>query len=129
MPGTIAAATATTVLPWKGALAFSEARRWPQKVSQPYSDGRVNLRMQANIDRREWRISRRLDYSEWETLRDFYSARDGAAESFYFYATLATHDETGESLTGRYLVRFQGALPMTYNLGYISTDFRLVEVA
>jgi len=128
MPGSVSAANPTTVLPAGLARAFTETRTFRTLIAGPYADGRDQRRTEALVSRKAWRLARRLAYPDWLALRDFYLARRGPAEEFYFYPYLADHDPTGQSIRGRYLVRFAGALSGTYEIARLEAAFELIEV-
>jgi hypothetical protein len=48
-------------------------------------------------------------------LRDFYLARGGCSQEFYFYPRLVDHDPTGQSITGRHRP-LAGALTGSYQM-------------
>jgi hypothetical protein len=128
MPGLVAAANPTTVLPAGLARALTETRTFRTLISGPYNDGRDQRRSEALTSRKAWTLTRRLAYSDWLALRNFYLARRGPAEEFYFYPRVADHDPTGQSATGRYTVRFASALSGTYGVPRFEAAFELIEV-
>jgi hypothetical protein len=129
MPGVVAAANPATVLPTGLALAFTETRTFRTLIVGPYADGRDQRRSEALTSRKAWALTRRLAYSDWLTLRNFYLARRGPAEEFYFYPRPTDHDPAGQSVTGRYTVRFAGAFSGAYDLARFEAAFELIEVA
>lgn len=129
MPGVVSVANPTTVLPYALSASYVESRSSRTRVSGPYGDGRDQRASLVNVSRKVWNISRRTTYSEWIAIRDFYLARRGPLEPFYFYPLAAEHDPTGASTTGRYIVRFAGEVTSEYGLGRISSRFDLIEVA
>ncbi|MCW5983512.1 MAG: hypothetical protein KIT09_35805 [Bryobacteraceae bacterium] len=128
MPGVVAAATPTTVLPGSLCSAFSETRTFRTLISGPYADGRDQRQSQALSSRKAWAISKRLPYAAWLLLRDFYLARRGPSEEFYFYPRYADHDPAGQSITGRHIVRFAGALSGAYHVARFEAGLQLIEV-
>jgi hypothetical protein len=122
-------ASPSTVLPYSLCTAFIERRAFPIVENEPYVDGRTQRSYQAVISRKAWSLAKRLTWSEWSVLRGFYFARKGPLEPFYFYATMTEHDPAGESIIGRHIVRFEGTLAETYNIGRHGVELALVEVA
>jgi hypothetical protein len=58
-------------------------------------------------------LAKRLTPAQLQTLRNFYAARNGPGEPFYFYDPHETSpkfscDPTGAAITGRHIVRFNG---------------------
>lgn len=69
-----------------------------------------------------------------QALRDFYEARRGPTEPFYFYdpyetSPKFTHDPTGKVVPGRHTVRF--AVPWEQSTSLVRTDLtlELIELA
>lgn len=83
----------------------------------------------ATTVRRSWEIGRRLTFTEWTALLAFFEARLGSLEPFFFYPLLAHYDPTGQSATGRFVVRFADSLSRTLLAGRNEIRFRLIEVA
>ena len=72
--------------------------------------------------------------AQLQELRDFYLARKGPTESFYFYDPYETnprfsHDPTGTSLYGRYTVRFAGAWEQAVSFARADASIELMEIA
>lgn len=129
MPGNVATATASTVLPNGLAAAFTEAAEWPILANEPYPDGRTQRRALAANSRKSWSIGRRLTQAEWVTLLAFYEATKGPLTPFYFYADPSDYDATGASTTGRWLVRFAGAISRSIEPGRGLAEFSLIQVS
>ncbi len=90
--------------------------------------------MQATNSRKRWRLAKRLAPATLQTLRDFYDARKGPTEPFYFYdpyesSPKFSHDPTGQTVAGRYTVRFAGEWSQTVSLGRADVSIELIEVA
>jgi hypothetical protein len=84
--------------------------------------------------RKRWRLAKRLTPAQLEVLRDFYEARNGPAEPFYFYDPYETdpkfsYDPTGQATEGRYTVRFEGGWSQSVGLGRSEVEIELVELA
>lgn len=132
MPGNVANALAVTVMPWNLCRAFSCVDEWPRQVNE-YVDGRRQVRKLADNSRRVWRLSQRLTDVQLATLRNFWNARKGPLEAFYFYdvwetSPLFTYDATGAATTGRYKVRFEGTFASDWTLARFEASLTLVEV-
>jgi hypothetical protein len=83
-------------------------------VANEYRNGESQLSVLAANNRKRWRLAMRLPPVRFQELREFYDARSGATEPFYFYDLCETNqrcsgDPTGQATTGRYIVRFEGA--------------------
>lgn len=116
MPGSVANAAPTTVLPQTLCTAFRHSRAYPLLLNE-YRDGTAQRELLADSSRKFWVLAKRLSATDLGTLRDFVEARGGAKEPFYFYDPYApasgqpigsNYDETGVSTTGRHTVRFTG---------------------
>ena len=129
MPGNVQQANPSTVLPYSLCSAFSETRQLATRLSGPYSDGRDQRAALATTSRKLWRLGKRLTLPEWTALRNFFLARKGSVEPFWFYPVKAEHDPTGISSIGRFTVRFEGALSETYSMSRSDVGLRLVEIA
>jgi hypothetical protein len=128
MPGSLALATPTTVLPWSLTSQWQEDTYWATIQSEVYPDGSEQLSVQVAQPRRSWALTKRLNYTEWIALRDFFEARKGGFEPFYFYTDKGFYDALGVNTTGRYTVRFDGPLQSEYGLSRFVISLRLVEV-
>jgi hypothetical protein len=79
-------------------------------------------------------LAKRLTPAQVQTLRDFYDARNGAHEPFYFYDPYETDpkfswDPTGVALNGRYVVRFNGDWSQSAGPGRVDVRLDLMELA
>jgi hypothetical protein len=89
---------------------------------------------EATNSRKRWRLAKRLTPVQLATLRDFFDARKGPTEPFYFYDPYETspkfsHDPTGQAVTGRYTVRFAGAWEQNTSLARTDLSLELMELA
>ncbi len=84
MPGSVAIATPTTVLPFSLCRSFAHAREYPIQVNE-YRNGESQRGRLADTSRKRWRLGKRLTAAELAALRDFYDARNGPQEPFWFY--------------------------------------------
>ena len=133
MPGSVQNATPLTVLPASLSRAFVHEREYPV-LDNEYRNGESQRKAQANNSRKRWRFEKRLAPAQLQTLRDFFDARKGATEPFYFYDSYETspkfsHDPTGASAAGRYTVRFSGGWNQSVSLGRADVSLELVELA
>lgn len=133
MPGSVHNATPLTVLPASLSRAFAHEREYPV-LDNDYRNGESQRKAQANNSRKHWRFAKRLAPAQLETLRDFFDARKGPMEPFYFYDPYETspkfsHDPTGQATAGRYTVRFAGGWSQSVSLGRADVLLELVELA
>jgi hypothetical protein len=133
MPGSVANAAPTAVLPSSLCRSFVHSREYPVQVNE-YRNGESQRGRLADTSRKSWRIGKRLTPTELVTLRDFYDVRRGPQEPFYFYdpwetAPKFSYDPTGTATDGRYTVRFEGAWQQSSELSRIEVEIALVEVA
>jgi hypothetical protein len=133
MPGSVQNAAPSTVLPWSLSIAFVRSQEYPV-LENEYAGGESQRSVLASNSRKRWRLSKRLAPAELVTLRNFYEARKGPQEPFYFYDPWDTspkfsYDPTGQAVPGRYVVRFDGAWAQEAGLVGIDTSIELVEVA
>jgi phage-related protein len=133
MPGSVQNAAPATVLPVSLSRAFVHEREYPV-LDNEYRSGESQRFVQATNSRRRWRLAKRLTPAQLAALRDFYDARKGATEPFYFYDPYETnpkftHVPTGEAVAGRYTVRFNGEWSQSVGLGRADVNIELVELA
>lgn len=135
MPGSLAAAAPVTVLPQTLCAGFSEARELPV-LENEYRDGSVQTKNQAASGLRRWRLGKRLAAAALWTLREFWEARRGGLEPFYFYdpydagagAVGSNYDPTGVSEQGRHTVVFTSAWGQSIGIAHTEAGIELVEV-
>lgn len=133
MPGSILNAAPATVLPPSLSTAFTHSREYPVLVNE-YPSGESQRGALANNSRRSWRLSKRLTPAQLQTLRDFYDARRGPTEPFWFYDPWESmprfsSDPAGAATAGRYVVRFDGSWEQSCGLGRAEVAIALVELA
>lgn len=129
MPGSLQLAAPATVLPKSLCRSFTEQRAFPCDVSGPYVDGRSQRSPRATVSQRSWSLAKRLSYADWYTLMQFFEARKGALEPFFWYPLSADWDATGVSAVGRYVVVFSGNLSRTMGPGIEDVNLNLIEVS
>lgn len=133
MPGSVENAVCTTVLPWSLCKAFGHAREYVI-VDNRYRNGESQRGLLTQTSRKRWTTVRRLAPVLLEAFREFYEARKGPLEPFYFYDPWETnpkfsYDPTGENPVGRYTVRFDCPWSQTVGMGRADVEISLVEVA
>jgi phage-related protein len=130
MPGSVLNAAPATVLPQSLCRTFVHERVYPLIEN----DGESQRTVLATNSRRRWRLAKRLTPAALHTLRDFFDARNGATEPFYFYDPYDTnpkfsYDPTGVVTVGRYTVRFNGDWQQSSGLGRSNVQIELLELA
>lgn len=133
MPGSVENAAPTTVMPWSLCKAFIHAREYAV-LENEYRNGESQRSKLVETSRKIWRLGKRLTPSALATLRAFYDARKGPQEPFYFYDPWDadpkfSYDPTGEMITGRYTVRFEGEWQQTVGMGRADVEISLVQLA
>jgi phage-related protein len=133
MPGSVANATPTAVLLPSLCRTFAHTREYPV-VDNEYRNGESQRSVQASTSRKKWKLTKRLTPSQLAALRNFYDARGGSLEPFYFYDPYETnpkfsYDPTGMAVTGRYTVRFNGDWSQLVGPGRSNVQIELIEIA
>ena len=133
MPGSVQNAAPSTVMPWSLCTAFVRSQEYPVQENE-YRNGESQRSVLATNSRKRWRLAKRLTPAELQALRDFYDARKGPEEPFYFYDVWETnpkfsYDPTGQATQGRYTVRFEGGWEQSAGIGLIEVTLELVELA
>jgi hypothetical protein len=122
-----------TVMPASLSRAFVHEREYPV-LDNDYRQGDSQRSVQASNSRKRWRLAKRLGPAALAMLRDFYDARRGPTEPFYFYDPYETnpkftHDPAGQAAVGRYTVRFANPWSESITLGRVDVAIELVELA
>ena len=133
MPGSVQNAAPTQVLPQSLCRAFTHERAYPL-IENEYKNGESQRSVQATNSRKRWRLGKRLPAAILQALRNFYDARNGTTEEFYFYDSYETspkfgYDPTGASIVGRYTVRFNGDWQQSSAPGRSDVQIELIELA
>jgi hypothetical protein len=133
MPGSVQNAAPTAVLPITISRAFSHTREFPV-IDNEYRNGESQRSVDAATSRKRWMLAKRLTAAQLQTLREFYDARSGPLEPFYFYDPYETNpkfswDPTGQALNGRYTVRFNSDWSQSVGLGRSDVQIELIELA
>jgi phage-related protein len=122
------------VLPLSLCRSFAHERAYPF-IENEYKNGESQRSVLATTNsRKQWRLAKRLAPAALQTLRDFYDARKGRTEPFYFYDPYDTvpkfsYDPSGQATTGRYTVRFDSDWSQSVGLGRSDVQIELVELA
>jgi hypothetical protein len=133
MPGSVQNAAPLTIMPASLSRSFAHERAYPV-VESEYRNGESQRSVQATTSRKRWRLAKRLAPAQLGALRDFYDARKGPTEPFYFYDPYETNpkfssDSTGQAVAGRYTVRFAGEWIQSVDLGRADANVELIELA
>jgi hypothetical protein len=133
MPGSVANAAATTVMPHSLSRAFTHTREYPV-IENEYRNGESQRSAQASTSRKKWTLTKRLTPAQLAALRTFYEARNGSLEPFYFYDPYETnprfsYDPTGVAQNGRYVVRFNSDWSQSVTPGRSDVQIELIELA
>ena len=121
------------MLPQSLSRVFVHSREYPVQVNE-YRNGESQRGRLADTSRKHWRLRKRLAPADLQALRDFYDARKGPQEPFYFYDPYETSpkfspDPTGQAIAGRYTVRFAGEWNQSVSLGRSDVSIELIELA
>jgi hypothetical protein len=133
MPGSVQNAAPLTVMPPSLSRSFAHERAYPA-IDSEYRNDESQRSVQATNSRKRWRLAKRLTPTQLASLRDFYDARKGPTEPFYFYDPYETNpkfspDPTGQAVAGRYTVRFAGEWNQSVDLGRADVNVDLIELA
>lgn len=132
MPGSVAAAAASTVWP---ALRYSRFARTAEWIvdENTYANGERQAATYLTLPRRRWDLVAKLTAAELATVRSFIEARRNV-EPFVFYdpwetSPLFSHDPTGAATAGRYKVRMEPSWSYTMMLGRFELPLVFHEIA
>lgn len=133
MPGSVANAAPSTVLPQSLSRGFAATREYPV-IENEYRNGESQRSTQAATSRKRWTLTKRLTLVQLQALREFYEARHGTHEPFYFYDPYESDpkfsaDPTGASVNGRYTVRFNSDWSQSAGLSRSDVQIELIELA
>jgi phage-related protein len=133
MPGSVQNAAPLTVLPASLSRAFVHQREYPV-LDNEYRNGESQRSVQATNSRKRWRLAKRLTPAQLAVFRDFYDARKGPTEPFYFYDPYEANpkfscNSTSQAVAGRYTVRFAGAWEQSTSLTRTDLTLELTELA
>lgn len=133
MPGNVQNAAPIAVLPHSLCRAFAHERAY-LLIENEYRNGESQRSVLAANSRRRWRLAKRLTPALLVALRDFFDARNGSAEPFFYYDPYDTnprfsYDATGVMTVGRYIVRFDGDWQQSNGPGRSDVSIDLIELA
>jgi hypothetical protein len=138
MPGNIAIAAPSGVMPATLCIAFTELREYAQLQNQ-YHDGTVQRTQLAQTSRRMFRLSKRLSAAVLSALYSFWVSQKGGLTPFAFYNPFevtsgqqigSNYDPTGNSTQGRVTVVFRGPWAQATDIARTNVQsLELVEVA
>lgn len=113
MPGVIANASPSTVMPQTLLMSFSESRDY-ETLQNTFHDGTRQIGQLALASRKTFKLTSRLTTAQLNAFRTFWSSLNGGLSPFYYYNPYegspvgSNYDATGVSTTGRYTVVFRG---------------------
>lgn len=133
MPGSVANAAPTLVMPRFLCAAFQHTREYQVLVNE-YKNGEVQTNALTADSRKRWQLSVRLTPTAIAALFAFYVSMNGPQGEFYFYDFYETdpqfsYDATGVATTGRYTVRFDSPWQQASFPARSQSDFILQEIA
>ena len=137
MPGNIAVAAPSGVLPQTLSTLFVESREYVLLTSQ-YHDGSQQRSQLAQSSRRTFRLAKRLTRANLTAFKSFWDAHVGGVPFFYYnpFDVVSGNrigsnwDANGNSVVGRVTVKFVGNWSQsTVPLRTVMSDLLLVEVA
>jgi hypothetical protein len=135
MPGPVANAVPSAVMPQLLCTAFSEKRAFESRVNE-YHDGSRQSSAMVSSSRRSWSLRHRLTAAAIETLWQFWVANQHTA--FYYYNPFepaagqpvgSNYDGAGVSTQGRYTLRFNGDWNQSTYVPRADCTLELIEVA
>lgn len=130
MPGNVAAASASAVMPGFLSSQFNLSSAFEVDINY-YVDGSGQAKAMASTARKTWRATIPCSSTLLGALRDFWLARK-SCEPFYFYfwretTPLGSVDLTGMSVVGRYVVKFNSPWAEEFTLGRAAINVELIE--
>ena len=139
MPGNVAAAAPSGVLPQTLSTAFVETFRF-EMLAQPYHDSTLERALivdgvNAPVTLRTWKLAKRLKASVFATLKTFYEGQNGGLVPFYFYDPFAAdppganYDPTGVEIVGRITAVFRGNWSEQSNIARTEAGLEIAQIA
>jgi hypothetical protein len=142
MPGNLAVAAPSGVLPKSLCTAFTETHVYPLLVEQ-YHDGSTERSLifdgvNTPTEIRTWKLSKKLNDAAIAVLLAFFEGQEGGLIPFYFYDPYepvpgqpigSNWDPTGAAVEGRHTVIFRGDWSSVTNIGRSEASLELLEVA
>lgn len=133
MPGIIQGNFGTYVLPKFLCELFTQDREYLARIND-YADATNQAGLVVFNSRKKWTLRPKVAPSAMVTLRNFYLARTGGIDPFWFYdfsesTPYGNYDDTGTDTNGRFLVRFEGSWQQTHTVSPVGTAaIALVEL-
>lgn len=140
MPGNIAPAAPSGVLPQTLSTAFAETYVFPLLTMQ-YHDSTFERALIVDtvndpVVLRTWKLSKRLKPTDFATLKTFYEGRGGGLMPFYFYDPFAAdppgsnYDPTGAESVGRITAVFRNSSwSDSSNIARSETGLEIAQIA
>lgn len=132
MPGNVQNAVAAATMPAHLADHFAVESQFPVRENV-YADGRRQVAGIVAVDRKSFILTVPLTATKADAMVTFLNTIEWGAKPFYFYNRWETanfsYDETGASVTGRYLVRWDGPIAITVGRPRSRMPARLKQVA
>lgn len=133
MPGSVANAAPTEVLPQILCLALQQDRHY-ELLANEYQNGESQRSLLVATSRKAFVARFRKDSTALVPARDFFDARKGSHQPFYLYYPFETspkfsHDPSGVATTGRYTVRLDGDWQQIFEIARGEYELRFVELA
>jgi hypothetical protein len=132
MPGNVALATPSGVLPQSLSKAFQQTREYPV-LANVYRNGEFQRSLLGGDSRKRWVVSKRLTATQLSALETFFNSHKYSVP-FYFYDPFETDpfgywNADGALNQGRFIVTFDGQFSYELYAGRHNCDFSLIEVA
>lgn len=132
MPASVANAAPTTVLPAFLCRSFLHSREYVVEQTD-YADGGRQTRLVTTSSRKSWQLEPACSAAVLASISDFYLARKGPLQPFYFYDLTqgggVVYDDTGVATNGRYTVKFTGDYQHDISVGKSFAQIGIVELA
>lgn len=131
MPGTVAVAAPSTVLPFSLCTKFSRQFAY-DALENSYANGESQRSVTVDAPRRTWTQNKRLKPTAITTLSTFFDASNGSQKCFWFYdifdPAFTSYDPTGVATGGRYAARIIGGFSLTGDVARSDVPLSLIEV-
>lgn len=136
MPGNVAVSSPSGVFPQTLSTSFTEDRSYLELQSM-YHDGTIQRSQLATTSRRSFRLSKRLSFTEYATLKALWDSNGNTIPMFFYCpfdavgAIGSNYDATGASVVGRVTVVFRMSVWVgTSALARVEVlDIQLIEVS
>jgi hypothetical protein len=142
MPGNVAGAVPSGVLPQVLCSAFSESRQFPM-LAAGYHDGTTERSLIVDgvngaSSLRTWKLNAMLTAVQEAALIAFFESHEGGLIPFYFYNPVeaapgspfgSNWDGSGGAVTGRHTMAFRGGWSETTGMPITAAGIEMVEIA